>query len=105
MQDVTDIVLWIIGGGLTMVFVLMGYLYKMINSESQGRREGIEKLDDKLDKKLESQDDRMRDSISYQQADQLIDLKMQPLKESLDRNTAAVTHLTEVLVKQGMTVK
>lgn len=49
-------------------------------------------------KKIEKHDDRMRHGISYEEADNLIDLKLQPVRESLDRNTRATEQLTEALV-------
>ena len=56
-------------------------------------------------KRQNDQDERIRTGISYAEADSLIDLKLQPIRESLDRNTLATEKLTDTLVqvriKQG----
>lgn len=52
----------------------------------------------KIEAELKEQDGRMRQGITYEQADQLIDLKLKPIADALERNTKATEKLTEVML-------
>jgi hypothetical protein len=52
-------------------------------------------------KKLDGHDERMRNGITYVEADRLIDLKLAPIRDALERNTKATEKLTEVLLSRA----
>lgn len=88
-----DIALWAIGGYAAILTAAMGWLFKMIAEERKARHAGHRDIDDRL-----------REGVSYTEAERMVDLKIKPLKESLDRNTQAVVHLTNVLLERGLKV-
>lgn len=54
----------------------------------------------KIDREVQGHDERMRQGITYEQADQLIDLKLKPIADALERNTKATERLTEVMLEK-----
>lgn len=86
--------MWSVGAILGVQSVAMGWLFKMINTERRERQETAKEYDRRL-----------RKGISYPEAERMMDAKIKPLKESLDRNTQAVVHLTNVLLERGLTAK
>ena len=89
-----ETLMWAVGAIIGVQSVAMGWLFKMINTERKERQEDA--------KEYES---RLRKGISYPEAERMVDAKIQPLKESLDRNTQAVVHLTNVLLERGLKAK
>lgn len=53
-----------------------------------------------LEKRVNAHDERMRQGITYVEADRLIDLKLEPLRTELRQNTDAVKDLTQELRRQ-----
>lgn len=81
--------LWVAGGVLTAVGTTVGWLFVYTNSRFAD-----------LGKRLEGHDERMRAGITYDQADKLIDLKLAPIRDALERNTEATRELTKVLMQR-----
>ena len=81
--------LWVVGGVLAAVGTTVGWLFVYTNSRFAD-----------LSKKMEGHDERMRMGITYDQADRLIDLKLAPIRDALERNTEATRALTDVLLRR-----
>ena len=92
MQDSTvEIILWAGSATVGVYTLALGWLYKMLVAERSERRE-----------ESKGYDQRLKEGVSHTEAEQLIEYKMQPLRDALERNTQAVTHLTQVLIAKGL---
>lgn len=92
MQETTvEIILWAGSATVGVYTLALGWLYKMLVAERNERRE-----------EAKAYDQRLKEGVSHTEAEQLIEYKLQPLREALERNTQAVTHLTRVLVTKGL---
>lgn len=96
-----DALLWGFGAYTGLLTLALGWLFKMIAAEKHDRQKDRETAREEA-KEFES---RLRQGISYPEAERMVDLKIQPLKESLDRNTKAVVHLTQVILERGLKVQ
>ena len=81
-----ELFMWILGGYSAAAIAAWGLIWWRMN---------------RLDKKVEGHDERMRQGITYEQADTLIDLKLRPIADALEKNTRATERLTEVMLERN----
>lgn len=92
--------LWVVGTAVAAVMTVAGWLWVYTNSKFADLQKHINESVENLDREIEKHDERMRNGITYAQADQLIDLKLAPIRDALERNTKATEKLTEALLQR-----
>lgn len=58
-MDKLDIILWVLGGGFTIMFTLLGFLWKHMNSEFKTRFDKVDTRFDKVEEKITDIDRRL----------------------------------------------
>lgn len=96
----TSTLLWVVGTAVGVVMAIAGWLWVYTNSRFTELSKHINESVGGLEREIEKHDERMRNGITYAQADQLIDLKLAPIRDALERNTKATEKLTEVLLQR-----
>ena len=87
---------WAVGIIVSAFFGVMGWIWRL---RATDRVEILGIIAD-LDNRVDAHDERMRQGITYVEADRLIDLKLEPLRTELRSNTEAVKDLTQELRRQ-----
>lgn len=96
----TSTFIWVVGVVASAGLAVAGWLWKYTSSRFEELRLDYTERAKTLTHKIEIHDERMRQGITYSQADQLIDLKLAPIRDALERNTQATVQLTNVLLKR-----
>ena len=92
----THVLMWLLGGFGCLWMVTLGWTKGGIEEERRQRQAMCNRISDELN----ILDSRVRVAISRPEASELIDLKLKPLQDSLDRNTMAVERLASILISK-----
>ena len=60
-MDKLDIILWVLGGGFTIMFTLLGFLWKHMNSEFKTRFDKVDTRFDKVDTRFDKVEEKITD--------------------------------------------